>query len=394
MKRLLTVCCAFGLLTLASCERREVATAILTVGFSIQNSESVEGDWSADFTPMSEGTAHSVTPQQTPLDHTWASLQEIRVEMADGTAVEAEILDALLARIDAVISESTQDARLANQLASARQAKLAALSIGAGKFPDIYADRRDQFYRDVYQAEYNQQTAARASVKDFVEKYLAKRTIGQETSAALARHVTAYPECDVNVQLYKTTVERLANENKLGSAVEVGSMGVVLCESHADVDQLRQQLRQLQADNPDSPGTVMQFTSPTLRGTRFDLKSMRGKPVLVVFWASWCAACVEETPDIKDFYQRYRGDGLEVVGVSLDVDRQELADFVNENQLPWPQMFSNHPGNESWNNPIAKHYKVDSVPSAFLLDTDGTIVASHLTDSYDIEDAILDYLSR
>ncbi len=57
-------------------------------------------------------------------------------------------------------------------------------------------------------------------------------------------------------------------------------------------------------------------------------------------------------------------------------------------------MFSNHPGNEAWNNPIAKHYGVDSIPNAFLLDENGTIVASHLQKRSAIESAILKQLSR
>ena len=56
---------------------------------------------------------------------------------------------------------------------------------------------------------------------------------------------------------------------------------------------------------------------------------MRGKPVLVVFWATWCPACVKETPYIKDYYERFHDEGLEIVGVSLDTDRHKLAEFVN-----------------------------------------------------------------
>jgi peroxiredoxin len=246
----------------------------------------------------------------------------------------------------------------------------------------------------LFQSEYNSQTAAMASVQQFVTEHLAQATVSARMPVALARHVTAHPKCEMNVELYVTTVERLANENRFAAAIKVGREGLKLCASHRDVSRLDEQLKRLQAANPGVPGSVMEFTSPTLAVRRFNLTSMRGKPVLVVFWATWCPGCVKEMPNIKDFYKRYHDDGLEVVGVSLDVDRQKLAEFASENQLAWPQMFSNHPGNEAWDNPIAKHYGVDSIPRAFLLSEDGTIVAAHLRRRHEIENAILKQLSR
>ncbi|MBP88910.1 MAG: hypothetical protein CMJ64_19715 [Planctomycetaceae bacterium] len=138
----------------------------------------------------------------------------------------------------------------------------------------------------------------------------------------------------------------------------------------------------------------MQFTSPTLRGNRFDLRSTRGNPVLVVFWATWCPACREEASAIKRMHERYGKDGLKVVGVSMDNDRQALADFAVEQDMDWPVTFTESAQNAGWNNPIAKHYQVRSIPSVFLLDEHGTIIANNLRGESEIESAILDYFAE
>ncbi|MBC8350787.1 MAG: TlpA family protein disulfide reductase [Planctomycetes bacterium] len=394
MNRTITLGCSICLLSFASCDRREVATAILTVGFSNQKVEAVENAWHTGVAPGQDVQERGVVATASPLDKAWNELQQLRERTAVGTPVTPETIDELIQRLDKLIATNEQRSGSGMELQSSHDAKLAALGIGADSHPSLYANRRDSFYRELFQAEYDSQAAANASVQRFVSSYLTKSEIGTKMPVALARHSTAHPDCGMNVQLYSTAVERLANEGEVPTAIEVASQGLRLCASHTDVTQLKQQLDRLRSANPGVLGNAMKFTSPTLRGRRFDLASMRGKPVLVVFWATWCPGCVQETPYIKDFYDRYHDDGLEVVGVSLDVDREKLAEFVGEKQLPWPQMFSNHPGNEVWNNPIAKHYGVDSIPQAFLLDETGTIVGAHLRKRKAIDAAIVNLLTQ
>lgn len=356
--------------------------------------EVVENAGQPGLTPETAGQQITGVTAGSPLDAAWSDLQQLREQIAGGRSVHADSIDDVIARLEKLIPDDEQMAGSQEQVRSARDAMLAALSIGASSHPALYTARRDNFYRELFQSEYDGQAAANVSVQRFVTEHLAQATVNSRMPVALARHVTAHPTCEMNVELYMTTVERLANEDRLPAAFKVGRQGLNLCASHRDVSRLDEQVKRLQAANPGTLGSVMQFASPTLTGRRFDLTSLRGKPVLVVFWATWCPGCVQGTPRIKDFYQRYHDDGLEVVGVSLDVDRQKLAEFVSENQLAWPQMFSNHPGNEAWDNPIAKYYGVDSIPRAFLLSEDGTIVAAHLRRQNEIENAILEHLSR
>ena len=68
------------------------------------------------------------------------------------------------------------------------------------------------------------------------------------------------------------------------------------------------------------------------------MESLRGKYVLVDFWATWCAPCVGELPRIQEAYRKYHDAGFEVLSVSLDETRIAVADFVKVRKLPWPQL--------------------------------------------------------
>ena len=108
-------------------------------------------------------------------------------------------------------------------------------------------------------------------------------------------------------------------------------------------------------------------------GTKVDLAQMRGKAVLIDFWATWCPPCVAEMPDVVKAYQKYHGQGLEIVGVSLDQDKDEMLAFTKKNGMPWPQYFDGE-GLES--NAISRSFGIDSIPTMWLIDKKGMLVNS------------------
>ena len=83
-----------------------------------------------------------------------------------------------------------------------------------------------------------------------------------------------------------------------------------------------------------------------------------------------------------------------MVGVSLDQDHNQLTAFIEENQLDWPQVFTNKPELARWDNPIASYYGVTSIPQVFLLDRKGVVVAAHLQDGDEIEKAVSSLMRR
>ena len=108
-------------------------------------------------------------------------------------------------------------------------------------------------------------------------------------------------------------------------------------------------------------------------GAAFDIASLKGKYVLVDFWATWCGPCVAEIPNVKKVYQAYKDKGFEVVGVSLDDDEDALKKFVADEGLTYPMILDGEEGHG-----FAQKYGIFSIPSIFLLDRDGVIIATGL----------------
>lgn len=114
------------------------------------------------------------------------------------------------------------------------------------------------------------------------------------------------------------------------------------------------------------------FTSTT--GEEIDLAKMKGKVVLVDFWATWCGPCVAEMPNVIAAYEKYHEKGFEIIGISLDQSKESLDAYVAENKMSWPQYFDG----KGWQNDIAGKFGISSIPATFLVGKDGKVVASNL----------------
>jgi len=118
-------------------------------------------------------------------------------------------------------------------------------------------------------------------------------------------------------------------------------------------------------------GDVIDMTFRPLKGDKVDLAAMKGKVVLLDFWATWCGPCVAELPNVKEAYKKYHDKGFEIVGISLDSDEGRLENFVKENDMPWPQHFDGG----GWDNKLAKEYGIRSIPAVFLV-KDNEVIAT------------------
>ena len=110
-------------------------------------------------------------------------------------------------------------------------------------------------------------------------------------------------------------------------------------------------------------------------GQERKLSDLRGKVVLLDFWASWCGPCRRENPSVVRAYEKYKDRGFEVFSVSLDSDASRWKKAIEQDQLTWPNHVSDLAG---WRNAASREYGISSIPHTMLIDRDGSILATHL----------------
>lgn len=117
-----------------------------------------------------------------------------------------------------------------------------------------------------------------------------------------------------------------------------------------------------------------EINQPSPDGTNIALSSLKGKIVLVDFWASWCGPCIKEMPNVVKAYAKYKDKGFEIYGVSLDAEKERWVNAIKKEGMTWPQVSDL----KQWDCQPAKQYGVTSIPATFLLDKEGKIIAKNL----------------
>ena len=226
-------------------------------------------------------------------------------------------------------------------------------------------------------------TSAETDLKDLVTKIETKLKAGQASAADLAPELK---EFDALIAKHKG--------EKTDDAAQILYMKAQLykqvLKDNTQSDRLMAQIKQ---DYPDSDAArraglavgskFPDFDEKGLDGKPLSVATYKGKVVLLDFWATWCPPCRAELPNVLKTYEAHHKAGFEIIGISLDQDKQKLTSFIEDKKMPWAQYFDG----KGWGNKLAQKYGVQSIPATYLIDRQGTIIGKDLRGE-ELEEAV------
>ncbi len=131
----------------------------------------------------------------------------------------------------------------------------------------------------------------------------------------------------------------------------------------------------LPAGAPEVGQQAPEIALPGPDGKVIKLSSLKGKVVLIDFWASWCGPCRKQNPYVVEMYQAYKDKGFTIYSVSLDQNKNSWTKAIQKDGLEWENHVSDL---KFWNNKAAADYGVDAIPATFLIDRNGMVIAKNL----------------
>jgi thiol-disulfide isomerase/thioredoxin len=193
----------------------------------------------------------------------------------------------------------------------------------------------------------------------------------------MADFIHDYPDCPDDADLQNA---RLHSLQKSDAAAADKMLDALLKDGNPAVVKMAQS----EAKSRDLKKKPLELKFTAVDGSAVDVSKLRGKVVLIDYWATWCGPCMEKAPEVVAAYKELHGKGLEIVGISLDQDKDKLLSVTKEQGMSWPQYFDG----KGWDNEISSGYGIDSIPRMWLVDRKGMVVDT------DAEDGVKDKITK
>ena len=207
-------------------------------------------------------------------------------------------------------------------------------------------------YKNVFDEKAPYDSTASSKVQSLIVDFITRHPNSFITPLAIIRYNQIADDPASTEKMFKT----------LSPAIQGSSMGAYLAQY-------------LLESKKNAVGSLLpDFSQPDTSGIAVSLSSLKGKYVLIDFWASWCGPCRQENPNVVEAFNRFKNKNFTILGVSLDKTKQAWQDAIRMDNLTWTHVSDL----QGWNNAVALQYQILSIPQNILVDPDGKIVGKNL----------------
>jgi thiol-disulfide isomerase/thioredoxin len=300
--------------------------------------------------------------------------QSLQVTADESNPVEVRqayrtAFDGILAAGDKILQNASATE---NQKNEAYQYQASILYQGAKKGELGFAQKLDQLAARLYLNKPKSDVANLANFLSVKARYEEEDGLRYDALPAVMEYLKKYPREEAAIEL----LFEVAHDAEADGRREIAKEAVIEVQKRFKKHEIAARIPAV-LERLDLVGKKLNLELPLMDGKRF-VSSDRKRIVAIAFWATWSETWPADQAILKELYSRYKSEGLEVVGIPLDEKERVVEDYVNKNQISWPQgIIPVSPSDQGHNHPVAKKYGIMQVPTIMLVE-DGKVVATQI----------------